>query len=183
MTDTPAAAGTPRTSNEQFPLLTSLSHDGRLVVNAAFACELELERELSAVQLLREAADRTINRQYEQLSACRAELAKERGQATRMMNYWIYERFGNDSGSGADEELATWVDGLKAKAERAEESERLLAAVEKDAARLAEEWKRECSDADQILLTLGLNPNSFRSEGGSLMLSKIVTVLAGKEPT
>lgn len=56
-----------------------------------------------------------------------------------------------------------------------------LAALQTERERLEREWKRECFDADQICAALGLTEDESRSEGGSLLVARIVAKIAAAE--
>ena len=48
-----------------------------------------------------------------------------------------------------------------------------IESLRKDAERLNREWRRECADGDAVLQVLGLDPQDYRTDGGSLNIGKI----------
>lgn len=47
--------------------------------------------------------------------------------------------------------------------------------------RLEREWERECTDGDAVLRALGLDPQDYRTDGGSLHLPKIREYLSAQK--
>ena len=45
--------------------------------------------------------------------------------------------------------------------------------LREESTRYRREWQRECADTDGMLQLLGLCPSEYRSEGGSLLLTRV----------
>lgn len=60
-----------------------------------------------------------------------------------------------------------------AEAEHAARLAAVKAGYEREIERLTREFERECADGDSLLRLIGLDPDYYRTEGGSLNLPKI----------
>lgn len=52
-----------------------------------------------------------------------------------------------------------------------------IARLTQENERLKGEWKRECDSADRLLSVIGLAPAQYRTEGGSLMVTKAANAI------